>query len=179
MNTTLIKQMDRGGEVGMFVRNTLRRALANMPADAVLASMAGEVSRGELRSARTVLGVATALADGRGVFVDPALREHTSRLDDAVQEACSDGTQGASGVSEASGVEGGGARKEVGSAGGLTFSEGMARLSIAFSIYAVFLAFLFVFRQMYHRHFLPTAKAAGGQVGTSIADLPKSMRPDA
>ncbi|MEO9573090.1 MAG: hypothetical protein ABJ263_11420 [Tateyamaria sp.] len=57
----------------------------------------------------------------------------------------------ASGTREATGVEGGGVRRNGGVGRSLTFEEGMARLSIAFTLYAVFLVILFAFRQLYHR----------------------------
>ncbi|MEO9573089.1 MAG: hypothetical protein ABJ263_11415 [Tateyamaria sp.] len=78
VNNTLIEQLDRGGEVGAFVRSTLRRALDHMPPDAMLTSMSGDIRRGDLRAARRVLAAAGALADGRGLKVDPDLRGHQS-----------------------------------------------------------------------------------------------------
>lgn len=178
VNTTLIEQMKRGGEVSMYVRNTLRRALEHMPADAVLTTLSGEVGRRDLRAARNVLAVATALADGRGLTIDPELREYTTRLDEAAQEACSDGTLGASGTEDANSIERSSARKEVGSGGGLTFGEGMARLSVAFSIYAVFLAGLFTFRQFYHRHYLTPPGGTAGPGHAGMAELPPDSRSD-
>lgn len=151
VNNTLTEQLDRGGEVGVFVRATLRRALDHMPPDVMLTSMAGDIRRGDLRAARRVLEAADALADGRGLKVDPDLRADTSRLNEAVELECSNGVQSASGTGEATSVEGGGARRDGGVGSSLTFEQGMARLSIAFTLYAVFLVALFTFRQLYHR----------------------------
>ena len=178
VNKTLGQQIDRGGEVGIYVRNTLRRALDSMPADAMLTTLAESASRAEMRSARAVLGVAGTLADGRGRVIHPSLKEHTSRLDEAIQLACSDGTQGASGVSEATSVESGGARKNVGSGRGLTFGQGLARLSIAFSLYVVFLVFLFAFRQMYHRQYATRAADTSMAADPAVTATPQDMRPD-
>ncbi|MEP0143689.1 hypothetical protein [Tateyamaria sp.] len=75
----------------------------------------------------------------------------TSRLNEAVELECSNGVHSASGTREATGVEGGGVRRNGGVGRSLTFEEGMARLSIAFTLYAVFLVILFAFRQLYHR----------------------------
>ncbi len=151
VNNTIIEQLDRGGEVGAYVRSTLRRVLDHMPPDAMLTSMSGDIRRGDLRAARRVLEAADALADGRGLKVDPDLRADTSRLKEAVEAECSNGAHGASGTGEATGVETGGARKNGGAGSGLTFEEGMARLIIIFTLYAVFLVILFTFRQFYHR----------------------------
>ena len=170
VNNTLIEQLDRGGEVGVFVRSTLRRALDHMPPDAMLTSMAGDIRRGDLRAARRVLEAADALADGRGFKVDPDLRPDTLRLNESVELECSNSEHSASGVGEAASAEGGGARRNSGVGRGLTFEEGMARLSIAFIIYAVFLVALFVFRQFYHRHFV------SGQTGGDDASLSVSTR---
>ncbi|WP_299722606.1 hypothetical protein [uncultured Tateyamaria sp.] len=176
VNKTMIAQLKRGGEVSMFVRNSLRRSLDRMPADAMLTTLSGEVGWRDLRAARTVLEVATALADGRGFTIDPDLRQHTSRLNDAVQAACSDGTQGASGAAETNAVERSDARKEVGTSVGLTFGEGMARLSVAFSIYAVFLAFLFAFRQFYHHNYVTRPGGASDEAIGPMAEIPPDLR---
>ena len=174
VNNTLIEQLDRGGEVGAFVRSTLRRALDHMPPDAMLASMAGDVRRGDLRAARRVLAAADALADGRGLKVDPDLRADTSRLSEAVEVSCSNGVHSASGTGEATGVEGGGARRDGGVGRGLTFEEGMARLSIAFTLYAVFLVVLFTFRQLYHRRL----RSENHDGGNASMPLPNPMAED-
>ena len=119
--------------------------------------------------------------------VDPSEAVKTARvvfrplldgLDEAAQEACSDGTLGASGTEDANSIERSSARKEVGSGGGLTFGEGMARLSVAFSIYAVFLAGLFTFRQFYHRHYLTPPGGTAGPGHAGMAELPPDPRSD-
>lgn len=153
VNDTLNDQLVRGGEVSQFVRHTLRRALDQMPAESILTSMQGQLGRGDLRAARRVLAVAGTLADGRGVTVDPDLRSDTMRLREAVEQDCANGTLDGNGTGEATGVDGGGERKAGGVGRALTFKEGMTRLSIAFTLYAVFLLALFAFRQFYRRHY--------------------------
>lgn len=154
VNSTLTDQLERGGEVGVYVRSTLRRALNHMPPDAMLTSLRGEVSRAELRAARRVLEAANGLADGRGRKVNPELRSDTLRLTEAVELDCANGTLSASEGGNAQGADGGGARRDGGAGNPLTFQEGMTRLSIAFTLYAVFLVALFAFRQFYHRNVL-------------------------
>ncbi|MEM6373435.1 MAG: hypothetical protein AAF727_11740 [Pseudomonadota bacterium] len=173
VNKTLSDQIARGGEVGGFVRNTLARALSAMPPGAMENALQGEISRADMRATREVLATAALLADGRGLRVDPELRVYTTRLGDAIETACADGDHAASGTGEATAIERGTERKAFGGGTGLTFGEGMARLSIAFSIYAAFLVALFVFRQFYHRHYLNT--------GADVPDVPAagSEMPDA
>lgn len=152
VNKALIDQIDRGGEVSIYTRTTLRRALDRVPADAIVASLKGEVSRGELRAVRKVLEVAAVLADGRGRVVDPNLRDFANRVKSAVNLSCAAGTLEGAGTADATTVEHGGARKDGQFARALTFKEGLTRLSIAFTLYAVFLIFLFAFRQAYRQH---------------------------
>jgi len=148
LNDTMIEAIERGGDVTVRARVRMGRILENISADDLLRTISGEVSRRNLRAARNVMGAAAALADGRGRKIDPDLREETSRLKEAVSSACSDATQGVTGTAPAEGVEFGGGRKEGSTGRGLTFQEGMIRLSAAFTIYLIFLAFLFVLRQI-------------------------------
>jgi len=148
VNDTLITALDRKGEVDNYTRNRLRRTLDYLSVDAMIDALSGEVSRRDLRAVRSVIGVAAALADGRGLIVDADLRADTTRLKQAVQTACSDATLGVSSAGKANGSERGGARRQ-GTGRGLTFREGMVRLSLAFTLYLAFLVFLFFVRQRY------------------------------
>lgn len=176
LNDTMIEAIKRGGDVTIQTRNRLGRILDTMSADELLKTISGEVSRGNLRAAREVLAAAAVLADGRGRKIDPDLREETSRLKEAVSSACSDATQGVAGTAPAEGVEFGGGRKEGSTGRGLTFQEGMIRLSAAFTIYLIFLAFLFVLRQILNARY-QTVNPPTTQVTTDGQDVRPARSP--
>ena len=174
VNNTLIGALDRGGEVKTQTRMRLARTLAGMSARTVIAALAPEIARRDLRAVRAVLAEATALAEGRGVVVDPAVQSDADRLKAAVQIACSDATQGANGTDPAKGIEHGGARKDGGTGRALSFQEGMVRLSVTFTIYLVFLGFLFMIRQAIHARHPP---ARGPARGIAPPDLGNARGP--
>jgi len=170
LNDTMIEAIERGGEVTIRARVRMGRILDNISADDLLRAISGEVSRRNLRAARNVMAAAAALADGRGLKIDPSLGEDTSRLKEAVRSTCSDATQGVTGTAPAKGVEFGGDRKEGSTGRGLTFQEGLIRLSVAFTIYLIFLVFLFVLRQILNARY-PTVVPAATPMTTDAQDV--------
>ena len=178
VNDTLMGAMDRGGEVRTQTRMRLARALAAMSAQTVVAALAPEITRRELRAVRVVLNEAAALADGRGTVVDPGVRDHATRLKEAVQTACaSSAAQGANGTDPADGIDRGGARRQGGTGRALTFQEGMMRLSVTFTIYLVFLVFLFVTRQAIHAQYAPDRRGAPPDLGNARGAAPPATGP--
>ncbi|WP_299048449.1 hypothetical protein [uncultured Tateyamaria sp.] len=148
-NSALLAILDAGGTVSVHHRQTLRRHLDQINPAAVMQSLDQDVSRRDARAAGAVLATAQALADGRGLQVDGALRDDLRRVSDAVDAACSGGTDVAVGPEQADGAEHGTDRSEGQGGRGLTFREGVARLSLTFTLYLAFLAFLLGLRRQW------------------------------
>ncbi|MEO0403025.1 MAG: hypothetical protein AAF214_11670 [Pseudomonadota bacterium] len=147
VTATLIDVRDTGGQVAIHHRARLRRTLAGVDPASLSATLASDLSRANLRAVDTVLAGATALADGKGVELGAHLTAASVRLREAVQKDCAQGEQAAAGGSEAQGAEHGARRVGVGTGTPLTFREGLTRLSVAFTIYAVFLCFVIALRR--------------------------------
>lgn len=147
-NETLLSILDGGGNVSVHQRGRLARAVAQMSPDVVKQTLFQEVKRRDARAAHNVIDTALALASGRGMTVDKGLRDDILRVDQAVDASCSGSDSAASGAEDADGAEHGVARRQTGWGGRvLTFREGVLRLSLTFTIYMVFLAFLLGLRR--------------------------------
>ncbi|WP_299297536.1 hypothetical protein [uncultured Tateyamaria sp.] len=151
VNATLLAVLDAGGTVSIHHRNRLVRAIAGLEGEALKRTIAQEVARGDARAAGQVIDTATALAAGRGMVVDPGLRDPVSRLGASIQSQCSGTSQVASGTDAAAGAEHGDRRDVTVGGRALTFREGVARLSLTFTIYLVFLAALLGIRRHVHQ----------------------------
>lgn len=148
-NATLLSILDAGGTVSVHHRQALRRSLDQINAAMVLQALSQEVPRRDVRAAGTVLQTAQALADGRGVRVDADMRDTLRRLSDAVDVSCSGGTEVATGAEDAQGAEQGTERSAGQGGRPMTYREQVARLSLTFTVYLVFLAALLGFRQQW------------------------------
>ncbi|MBY5934635.1 hypothetical protein KUV51_16630 [Tateyamaria omphalii] len=146
-NTTLLAVLNGGGDVSIHDRHALRRSLDQMDTQAVLGMLEGDVRRRDARAATAVLTTAQALADGRGVRVDQALRNDVNRLAKAADTACSGNSGAATSSQDADSAEQGTERSTGQGGRPLTFREGVVRLSLTFTIYLIFLAFLLGIRR--------------------------------
>ncbi|WP_189368108.1 hypothetical protein [Tateyamaria omphalii] len=155
-NGTLLAILDAGGNVSNHQRDRLARAMAQIAPDVVKRTLSDEARRRDARAAHAVIDTALALANGRGMTVDEGLRDQVFRLDQAVDASCSGSNSAASGEEDAHSSEHGVTRQTGGGGRALTFREGVARLSLTFTLYMVFLAFLFGLR----RHFRQRAADA-------------------
>lgn len=146
-NTTLLAALDGGGTVTIHQREALRRVMAQVSPDVLKRQLRQEVARRDARAAGVVIDTAVALASGRGMTVAPNLRDDVARLGQAVKAACL-GQASVAGKGEAAqSVEHGTARSEGDGGRALTFREGVTRLSITFTIYLVFMAFVLGIRR--------------------------------
>ncbi len=142
VNTTLLAVLDNGGTVSIHQREALRRAMSQVTPDALKRTLRQDIARRDARAAGAVIDTAVALAGGRGMAVPLELREDVARLEQAVRGACTGTAVSAGGTEDAKSAEHGSDRSEGSGGRALTFREGVARLSITFTIYLAFLAFL-------------------------------------
>lgn len=147
LNGTLIEIQNMDGRVSVHHRDRLRRGVDALSPDALRRTLAADVGRADLRAVDAVMAVSSELALGVGLVLDPAIRTHTTRLTEAVQTACPGQGQTEGVGDSASGLEHG-TRQAGGTGRALTFREGLTRLSIAFTIYAIFLASVIALRRM-------------------------------
>ncbi|MEX0370766.1 MAG: hypothetical protein AB3N09_09060 [Tateyamaria sp.] len=158
-NITLAEVLGVGGTVSVHHRERLRRSMVQVNAQAIAATLTPEVGRRTARAMTAVIDTATALAEGRGLTVVEDLRPHISHLNEAIDDACSGETQVAASADEAGGAEQGKSRQTGQGGGGLTFRQGVGRLSLTFTVYLTFLAFLLGVRRQIRKH-LKTAEDA-------------------
>ncbi|MEL6464699.1 MAG: hypothetical protein AAFQ58_07000 [Pseudomonadota bacterium] len=146
-NTLLLDILDAGGAVSVHHRAKLGRTLSHMDPVVVIATLTQDVPRRDARAAQVVLDVVGRLANGRGLRVEEAMRPHLNRLDAAADDACSGTTDVAAGPDAAQGAEQGKGRQTGQGGRALTFREGVVRLSVTFTTYLIFLAFLLGLRR--------------------------------
>jgi len=146
-NGTLLAVLDQGGTVSVHQRNRLARAMEQMAPDIVKKTISQDARRRDARAAHAVIDTAFALASGRGMTVDEAMWDHVTRLDQAIDVSCSGSDSAVSGSQDANGTEHGLNRQDNRGGRPVTFSEGVTRLSLTFTLYMVFLAFLFGLRR--------------------------------
>lgn len=146
-NATLLSILDEGGQVSIHRRDRLARAMAQMSPDVVKRTVSQDARRRDARAAHAVIDAATALASGRGMRLEEDMRAHVMRLDRAADVSCSGSDGVASGSDEADGAEHGTTRETDRGARALTFRERVTRLSLTFTLYMAFLAFLFGLRR--------------------------------
>ncbi|WP_193743432.1 hypothetical protein [Tateyamaria sp. ANG-S1] len=152
MNTTLMTILNAGGDVSVHHRNALRRSLNRIDTSAFLNTLEQDLPRRDRRAASAVLTKAQALASGRGLRVEEGMRDQVIHLAGAADKACSGAENAATSGEAASGAEQGIARNTGQGGRPLTFREGVVRLSLTFTIYLIFLAFLLgVRRQLKER----------------------------
>lgn len=149
-NATLLSILDAGGAVSVHHRQALRRSLDQIDPALVLQSLRQEVPRRDARAAAVIIETARTLADGRGARVEANMRDTLRRLSDAVDASCSGGIDVATGSEAAQGAEQGTERSTGQGGRPMTYREQVARLSMTFTIYLVFLAFLLGFRRQWH-----------------------------
>ncbi|WP_299371140.1 hypothetical protein [uncultured Tateyamaria sp.] len=163
VNTTLLAVLEAGGEVSIHHRNRLARTVGGIVPDQLKQHLAQDVARRDARAAAAVIDVAVALADGRGIRLSDDLRDPVARLGAAIQSDCAGSGQVAGGADAAVGAEHGTRRDPTQGARALTFREGVARLSLTFTVYMTFLAFLLGVRR-YVRNRPSAARADMSQV---------------
>lgn len=148
VNTAFVGAFNAGGAVDVHLRMRLQRSLEGTSIVALEDAVRGEISRSELRAVRGVLTAARALARGDGRALPADLRAQTTQLAEAVQSGCSGAGEGTAGAGDAATAEQGTERREGGAGTALTFREGVQRLSMTFTLYMVFLAFLLGLRRI-------------------------------
>lgn len=149
VNAVLLEVLNGNGQIANHQRVRLQRAVGQIAPGALEGALTSELSRRDARALGTVMGVATQLARGVGRDVDPNLRGSVMRIRDGIHTACAqdDATQTGTGE-DATGAEHGLGRSEGSGGRGLTFGEGLVRLSYTFTIYVIFLAFLLSIRRI-------------------------------
>ncbi|WP_299694086.1 hypothetical protein [uncultured Tateyamaria sp.] len=164
INTTLLEVLNGGGKVSNHQRTRLQRAMAQIAPGAVTATLRAELSRRDARAVGDVIAVAALLADGIGLSVDPDVRTPVTRVRDGIQQTCAqDNAQRSGNGEDATSAEHGLGRNEGAGGRGLTFGEGVARLSLTFTIYMTFLAFLLGIRRFFKEREAAMALVAHGQ----------------
>lgn len=145
VNATLLEVLNGNGQVANHQRARLQRAMSQLGSGA----LGDDLSRRDARAVRDVIAVASVLADGIGRTVDPDLRTAVTRVRDGIHDTCvqDDATQ-AGGGADATSAERGTARNEGSGGRALTFQEGVVRLSLTFTVYMTFLAFLLGLRRI-------------------------------
>lgn len=148
VNTILLEALNANGTLANPQRVRLRQAMSQLSPGALGATLAQEVSRGDARAAAAVLAAAGQLADGIGRVVDPDLRGALTQVRDAIHQTCAQDNAVQTGTgADATDAERGQARNEGSGGRGLSFGEGVVRLSMTFTIYMAFLGCLLGFRQ--------------------------------
>ena len=148
VNAILLEVLNTNGQLANHQRVRLRRAVDQIGPGALGGALEAELSWRDTRAVRRVVGVATGLAGGVGRTVDPDLRGSRDRIREGIQSTCSAGDSADNtGSDEASSAERGLSRNEGSGGRALTFGEGVVRLSMTFSIYMLFLVFLFGLRR--------------------------------
>ena len=162
-NATLLSILDAGGTVSVHHRQALRAYLDQIDPAVVLQSLTQDAPRRDARATGRVLAVAQALAEGRGLRVEEGLRDDLRRVSDAVDASCSGETDVASGPDAAASAEQGTERSTGQGGRPMTYREQVARLSLTFTIYLAFLAFLLGLRRQWRAR------------GSSQADVPPNL----
>ena len=142
VNAVLVTALDTRAPVDVNLRMQVRRALNGTSIVAMQDAMRGDLSRREMRDVRAVLGTANALAEGQRRTLPADLRDQTSRVAAAMHTACSGADGVAAGTTTATDVERGVIRNSDKADTSLQFGEGVMRLTMTFTIYMLFLAFL-------------------------------------
>ena len=150
ISATLMSVQDSGGQVRTYHRARLRQALGRMDISAVRRDMAAALDRADRRSVATVLTLSSALANGIGRTLGPREATQVAHLATAIRTVCLAETQAkAPNTTSTTTLEQG--DPQTGKAGvpGLTFYQGLARLSLTFTIYMTFLAFVIGLRRVW------------------------------
>ena len=148
VNAILLEVLNTNGQLANHQRVRLRRAVDRIGPGALGGALEAELSWRDARAVRRGVGVAAGLAGGGGRTVDPDLRGSLDRIREGIQRTCSGGDAADNaGGDEASSAERGLSRNQGSGGRALTFGEGVVRLSMTFSIYMLFLVFLFGLRR--------------------------------
>ncbi|MEM8654670.1 MAG: hypothetical protein AAGF36_07975 [Pseudomonadota bacterium] len=147
MNTLFLDILNQGGAVSVNQRSAITRGLSQINPDALKQQLQQDLSRRDARAANAVIDVAVAFSAGRGIRLDDGLRPHVERLRAAVDSTCSGQVDAATSGQAATEAEHGTERSTGNGGRPLTFREGVVRLSLTFTTYLIFLAFLLGFRR--------------------------------
>lgn len=149
VTATLLTALNGSGQLANAQRTRLAQAMAQIAPEALSATLSGEVPRRDARAVDAVLAVAEPLARGIGTTVPEAVRTPLNRVRAAVLDTCAtdNAVQTGDGL-RATDSEHGTSRNEGGGGRALTFGEGVARLSLTFTIYMTFVAFLLGVRRL-------------------------------
>ena len=149
VNAVMLGALDGDGSLTRSQRIRLQRAMTQLDPQALQGALRGEVSRGERAEIAQILRAAGALANSTGFAVSPDLRAPLNRLRGAVSDICATEDAVGAGAGEVATDAERGLTRSTGNGGQpLTFSEGVMRLSLTFTIYMTFLAFLLGVRRI-------------------------------
>ncbi|MEO9684729.1 MAG: hypothetical protein ABJF86_08245 [Tateyamaria sp.] len=148
ISATLSSVQDTGGRVSPYHRARLRQALQRMDVTAVEREMKGTLGRADQRAALATLTLSSALVNGSGWVLDGRDVAYVKHLANAIRTSClADTNAKAQNTATDATLEQGDPQVGNGGASGLTFRQGIARLSLTFTIYMTFLALVIGLRR--------------------------------
>lgn len=152
ISATLTSVQENGGVVGNYHRARLSRALGQTNESALMRDLGGDVTRGDRRAVAAVLTLSSALANGMGRTLSVPESEQAHHLAAAIRTAClSDTKAKASHATPPASLEQDQQKGAGDGAAGLTFRQGIVRLSLTFTVYMTFLAFVIGLRRQWKR----------------------------
>ena len=176
ISATLMSVQHSGGQVKVFHRARLRQALGRMDVSAVQRDMANVLGRADRRAVSAMLTLSFSLANGTGRTLSAQNVDHAQHLATAIRNACLADTQAkAKNTATDAALEQGKPQTGGDGATGLTFRQGLTRLSLIFTIYMASLAIVIRLRMGRKRAFvtLPDEQAPP-QGGRSFTPSKKS-----
>lgn len=150
ISATLMSIQDTSGQVAPFHRARLRQALRHLDLPALQRDLAAALNRADRRAATQMLTLSATLANGIGRDLSERQAAQARHLANAIRVACPADT-----LAKAQGIPRDASREQsaphLGDATGtgITFREGLTRLSLTFTIYAVFLAVVIGLRRQW------------------------------
>lgn len=148
ISATLTSVQDTGGRVSPFHRARLRQALTRMDVSAVERDMAATLGRADQRAVVAMLTLSSALANGTGRVLSARDAGHAGHLALAIRTACLAETHAkAQSTTNDTTLEQGDPQIGGDGAPSLTFRQGLARLSLIFTVYMTFLALVIGLRR--------------------------------
>lgn len=150
ISATLVSLQDTSGQVAPFHRTRLRQALGRLDVPALQRELNGGLSRADRNALAVVLTLSAALANGNGRSLSPEGRDQARHLATAIRASCAANTQAkAASMPTDTSREHSVALVEGGAGTALTFRQSLARLSLIFTLYTVFLALVIGMRHQW------------------------------
>lgn len=152
ISTTLMSVQEGGGQVGNYHRSRLRQALGQMDVVAVQNNLAGILGRADRRAVAAMLILSQSLANGMGRSLSAGDADQARQLAQSIRTTCPADTQAkAKSTPSSQALEQGESQLDGDGSRALTFRQGLARLSLTFSVYMTFLAFVIGLRRQWKR----------------------------